>query len=76
MLISMAFISPAMAIQASPVMDPRPRPICEIGRPNTTTQRALPGNEYTRPGQVLSLRGLIIRIVLHLVCRGQAAPQK
>jgi len=63
LLISMAFISPAMAITAEP--RPRPNPICELGRPTPNT-KALPGNEFTRPGQVLSLRGLIIRIVLHL----------
>src|SRR6476620_6491562 len=61
-LISMALISPAMALSSSPIMSPRPT-ICDIGRP-TTANRALPGNEIVRPGTRIDFRQIVIRIVL------------
>ena len=74
-LISMAFISPAMAISSSPIMDSRQPSICDIGRPTTAT-RALPGNEIVRPGTGTDFRHIVIRIVLRVLgCRVSAPPQ-
>jgi hypothetical protein len=71
-LISMAFVTPAMALTSSPIMDPRQPSICDIGRPTTET-RALPGNEMVKPR--LDLRAVVIRIVLRVLGCRVAAPR-
>jgi len=69
LLISMAFVTPAMA-----QMVPREPSICDLGRPTApAAQRVVPGNEYAKPGRVLDLRRVVIEVVLRLAgCRKAA----
>ena len=71
LLISMAFMTPAMAQMS----EPKPNPICEIFRPTkAAAERVVPGNEYAQPGRVLDLRRVVVEIVLRLAgCRKVAA---
>ena len=78
MLISMAFITPAMAATARPpIMDPRQPSICQIVRPAPETRAAalLPGNEVARPR--IDLRQILVSIILRVLCRAPSpAPQR
>ncbi|MET0482227.1 MAG: hypothetical protein ABWZ27_04835 [Aestuariivirgaceae bacterium] len=70
LLISMAFMTPAMAQMS----EPKPNPICEIFRPTKAAALRVPGNEYAQPGRVLDLRRVVVEIVLRLAgCRKVAA---
>jgi hypothetical protein len=75
-LISMAFISPAMALTARPVPEPR----CQLLRSSPEPQRALPANEVAQrigiPGERNFARIAVNLLLRVLGCEAPRPQQK